>query len=135
MLNIYIFGLESKSKSNIKIFIAIYFFISVILLDHKFCKDDKLILTKKTKKHSDFSLFSEVDLDCSLKHRDLTLLQYTLLLLLREVYLLTVESVQNQEGMSCFTPACLFSPTITLDTSTEPFLVAQMQCRTPGFNL
>ena len=34
---------------KIKNFIVIYFFISVILfyLDHKFCKDDKLILTKK----------------------------------------------------------------------------------------
>ena len=37
---------------KIKNFIVIYFFISVILfyLDHKFCKDDKLILTKKKKK-------------------------------------------------------------------------------------
>ena len=74
--------------------------------------------------------FSEVDLDCSLKHRDLTLLQYMLSLLLREVYLLTVESVQNQEGMSCFSSMSL--PTITLDTSTEPFLVAQMVKNLPA---
>ena len=134
-------ALEVSQGVILKKVIAIYFFISVILfyLDHKFCKDDKLILTKnkqtnkqQTSDFSDFSLFSEVDLDCFLKHRDLTLLQYTSSLLLREVYLLTVESVQNQEGMSCFIPACLFSPTIALDISTEPFLVAQMVKNLPA---
>ena len=128
LLNIYIFGLESKSKSNIKkvhchlLFHLFYFIwiISFVRMTNSFWP----------KKKSDFSIFSEVDLDCSLKHRDLTLLQYMLSLLLREVYRLTVESVQNQEGMSCFSSMSL--PTITLDTSTEPFLVAQMVKNLPA---
>ena len=83
-------ALEVSQGVILKKVIAIYFFISVILfyLDHKFCKDDKLILTKnkqtnkqQTSDFSDFSLFSEVDLDCFLKHKRFNL---------APVYILTV---------------------------------------------